>query len=318
VASGRAALGRAAGAGGQFRAASRILEAIAGALSGGAQARSEAEIEEEVAVLGATWGLKACRVPQSTRSGAGIRVAVLTTGLDLGHPDFAGRQITTATFVGQPVQDIHGHGTHMTGTACGTRTPPGNTERYGIGYQTSIFIGKVLTNSGASVGGSILNGMNWAVANKCPVIYLAFGGGGGPFAFYTAAGQAALNAGCLMIASAGSNFPGTVAAPANSPTIMAVGALNKDLTPAAFSPSGDIDVAAPGRDNLSSLPRPTLYGVYSGGATAGAHAAGCAALWAQTSASLRGVALWRLLQSSARPLPFPPTRVGAGLVQAPA
>lgn len=46
--------------------------------------------EEEVMALGATWGLSACRVPWSTRHGVGIKVAVLDTGMDLGHPDYNG------------------------------------------------------------------------------------------------------------------------------------------------------------------------------------------------------------------------------------
>ena len=86
-------------------------------------------------MLGATWGLVACRVPPSTRSGAGIKVAVLDTGMDLGHPDFAGRRFVTQTFVGQPVQDLHSHGTHCIGTACGPKAPAGNTPRYGIAYR---------------------------------------------------------------------------------------------------------------------------------------------------------------------------------------
>jgi hypothetical protein len=47
------------------------------------------------------------------------------------------------------------------------------------------------------------------------------------------------------------------------------------------------------------------------------HVTGCAALWAQTSPALRGAALRAKLLSSAKHLPFPPSDVGAGLVQAP-
>ena len=51
-----------------------------------------------------TWGLQATRVHLSRYSGRGVRVAVLDTGMDLGHPDFAGRKITSQSFVaGQPV-----------------------------------------------------------------------------------------------------------------------------------------------------------------------------------------------------------------------
>ncbi len=304
------------GAGEQLRSAARILEAIAREVYGG-RPQPQLEVEEEALVLGATWGLTACRVPPSTRSGAGIKVAVLDTGMDLGHPDFAGRSITGQTFVGQPVQDLHSHGTHCIGTACGPKAPAGSTPRYGIGFQTSIFVGKVLSNSGSSVGGSVLNGMNWAIANRCQVISMSLGGGGGPFAFYTAAGQAALNAGCLIIAAAGNSGPGPTGAPANSPTIMSVASLDQNLSPSNFSCQGKINIAAPGRDVFSSVPRPTRYGVKSGTSMATPHVAGCAALWAQTSPNLRGQALWNRLKTSAKPLPFPATRVGAGLVQAP-
>ncbi|HWW74060.1 MAG TPA: S8 family serine peptidase, partial [Pyrinomonadaceae bacterium] len=76
--------------------------------------------------------------------------------------------------------------------------------------------------------------------------------------------------------------------------------------------------AAPGRDVFSSVPRPTRYGIKSGTSMATPHVAGCAALWAQTSPNLRGLALWQRLKATAKPLPFPASRVGAGLVQAPA
>lgn len=281
-----------------------------------ASGQSQLEIEEEIQSLGATWGLVACKVPQSSRSGQGIKVAVLDTGMDLSHPDFIGRSITSATFVGQPVPDLHSHGTHLIGTACGPKSPPGVIPRYGIGYKSSIFAGKVLSNSGGSVGASVLAGINWAISNRCQVILLALGGMGGVQPSYTAAGQAALNNGCLIIAASGGSG-GAVGYPANSPTIMSVAALDPTLAPSSFSSIGKIEIAAPGRDIFSSVPKPTLYGTKSGTSSASAHVAGCAALWAETSPSMRGLQLWRKLQLTARHLPFPVSRVGAGLVQAP-
>lgn len=274
------------------------------------------EFEFSVESVGVTWGLAACRVPQSTRSGAGIRVAVLDTGMDLGHPDFAGRSFTTQTFVGQPVQDLHGHGTHCIGTACGPKAPAGPIQRYGIAHGAPIFVGKVLSNSGWSVDGSVLAGMNWAIANMCTVISMSLGARTAPQAAYTAAGRNALSRGLLIIAAAGNEASGT-GAPANSPTIMSVASLDPNLSPSSFSNFGKIDIAAPGRDIFSSLPRPRLHGFKNGTSMATPHVAGCAALWAQTNSGLRGQALWNKLLATAKPLAFPASRVGKGLVQAP-
>jgi subtilisin family serine protease len=273
-------------------------------------------------VLGTTWGLTACRVPPSAFSGNGIKVAVLDTGFDLRHPEFAGRAFTTSTFVGQPVQDLHGHGTHTAGTACGPRSPAGPVQRYGIGYATQIFIGKVLTNSGSGTQAQVLAGMNWAIANRCAVISMSLGAQIPVQPSYTAAGSAALNAGCLIVAAAGnaSNRPGVInpaGAPANSPTIMSVAALDRNLRVASFSNGGKIDIAGPGVNVFSSWPRPTLHNTISGTSMATPHVAGCAALWAQSSAGLRGAALRAKLVATARHLPFPASDVGAGLVQAP-
>lgn len=272
--------------------------------------------DEEVEVLGHTWGLAACRVPPGTRTGLGIKVAILDTGFGIGHPDFVGRPIVGNTFVGQPVQDLHGHGTHCTGTALGPLAPAGSTPRYGIAHRGRIFIGKVLTNGGGSVGGSVLAGMNWAIANRCEVISMSLGGRGPVQAAYTAAGQAALQRGLLIIAAAGNESTAT-GFPANSPTIMSVASLDRNLSPSSFSNFGKVEIAAPGRDVFSSVPMPRRYRTMSGTSMATPHVAGCAALWAQTSAGLRGMALWNRLRASARPLPLPATRVGAGLVQAP-
>ncbi|MGI9167853.1 MAG: S8 family serine peptidase [Pyrinomonadaceae bacterium] len=253
----------------------RAAETISKDLRQGGGAQLEAE--EGALVLGATSGLNVCRVPPSLRSGAGIKVAVLDTGMDLGHPDFFGRSIASATFVGQPVQDLHSHGTHCIGTACGPKAPAGTTPRYGIGFRASIFVGKVLSNSGSSVGASVLAGMNWAIANRCAVISMSLGSQSSVQPSYTAAGLAALSNGCLIIAAAG-NAASFTGAPANSATIMSVASLDPSLSPSSFSNFGKIEIAAPGRDVFSSVPRPTRYGFKSGTSMATPHVAGCAAL----------------------------------------
>ncbi|MFL6214870.1 MAG: S8 family peptidase [Blastocatellia bacterium] len=283
-----------------------------------------------------TWGLQATRVPTSRFSGRGIRVAVLDTGLDLGHPDFAGRSITTRSFItGEPVQDGHGHGTHCIGTACGPRTPR-QLPRYGIAFEAQIFAGKVLNNQGSGADGGILSGIDWAVANHCAVVSMSLGApvapGQGPSAVYETAAQRALNAGTLIIAAAGNESrrpdgtrmepPAPVGRPANSPSIMAVAALDANLRVAPFSNGGinpnggEVNIAGPGVAIRSSWPRPRLYNTISGTSMATPHVAGIAALFAQAAPNARGRALWQLLLQNARHLSLLPRDVGAGLVQA--
>jgi subtilisin len=299
---------------GVLRTAEMIAEDLGGV------APIPADVSAQVA--GVTWGLSACKVPYSQFNGKGIKVAVLDTGFDLGHPEFAGRSFVTNTFVGDPVQDVHGHGTHTTGTACGPLAPAGPIQRYGIGYGAQIFVGKVLSNSGSGTQAQVLAGMNWAIANKCAVISMSLGAQIPVQPSYTAAGAAALAAGCLIIAAAGnaSSRPGVInpaGAPANSPTVMSVAALDSSLRVAVFSNGRKIDIAGPGVNVFSSWPRPTLHNTISGTSMATPHVSGCAALWAQSNHALRGSALRAKLVATARHLPAPPSDVGAGLVQAP-
>lgn len=296
---------------GFLRAASTIAQDL------GVDREMEESGEEDLKdVHGVTWGLARCKVPQSRWSGAGIKVAVLDSGMDLGHPDFTGRPFDSRSFVGQPVQDINGHGTHCIGTACGPRVASGSTPGYGVAFDAEVLVGKVLTNSGSSTGASVLAGLNWAVANRCEVISMSLGSQSPVQAAFTNAGAAALRNGCLVVAAAGNEGLNT-GSPANSPTMLSVASLDPSLRPSSFSNYGKVDIAAPGRDVFSSWPRPINYRTISGTSMATPHVAGCAALWAQSDASLRGMNLWRRLVDSAQSLSFPEARVGAGLVQAP-
>ena len=293
-----------------------------------------------------TWGLQACRVPSSRFNGQGIRVAVLDTGLDLDHPDFLGRRVVSQSFVpGQSAQDGNGHGTHCTGTACGPRVPPGGARRYGVAYGCDIYIGKVLDNQGSGQGGWILAGMEWAINQQCPVISMSLGNKlTAVLNAYETVGRRALDRGCLIVAAAGNHRqaplppmrpPGNVGQPANSPSILAVAAIQSDLKLASFSctsnpvAGGKVDIIGPGVAVFSSVPTPALppgqprtpawparYHSISGTSMATPHVAGIAALWAQAR-GLRGAALWNALTRSARPVGIPVIDAGAGLVQAP-
>lgn len=279
-----------------------------------------------------TWGLQATKVPASHFTGKGIRVAVLDTGLDLGHPDFAGRRVTSKSFVrGQAVQDGHGHGTHCIGTSCGPRRPE-TLPRYGIAYGAEIFAGKVLSNQGSGGDADILAGMQWAITNRCAVVSMSLGAPvqvGQTFSqVFEQAAMRALAAGTLIIAAGGNESQRPqdiqpVGHPANCPSIMAVGAVDRNCQIAPFSSGGlipqggQVDIAAPGVDITSSWPRPKLYNTISGTSMATPHVAGIAALWAESNPAYRGRALMSILTQSARRLSLPGRDVGAGLVHAP-
>jgi subtilisin len=284
-----------------------------------------------------TWGLQVTKAATSRFSGRGIKVAVLDTGLDLGHPDFTGRNVVSRSFIpNQTVQDGRGHGTHCIGTACGPRSPfktPGRPPSYGCAPNCNIFAGKVLSNQGSGPTGGIIAGMQWAMANGCQVISMSLGRkirldekGFNPA--YEQVAQVGLQRGTLIIAASGNDSARPsmihpVSEPANSPSILAVGALDESLRVASFSngehfpPHGAVNLAGPGVNIHSSFPRPILYRRSNGTSMATPHVAGIAALWAEANALFRGVALGRQLLHSARRLPLPPRDVGAGLVQAP-
>ena len=304
-----------------------LVEALLGTSKG---ASSAAMAQDETST---TWGLQATQVIASKFSGQGIRVAILDTGLDLTHPDFAGRNITRQSFVDgvATAQDGHGHGTHCTGTSCGPQNPA-VLPRYGIAYNADIFIGKVLDDTGKGAEQAILAGINWAITNQCKIVSMSLGRpvgvGEAPDPDYEAIGQRALDQGTLIIAAAGndSSRPGNTApvgAPANSSTIMAVAAIDASSQVAFFSNGGvnpgggQIDVAGPGVDVYSSWLLPKQYNTISGTSMATPHVAGIAALLAEANPKASAHQLWSLLTQTAQRLPLPSTDVGSGLVQAP-
>jgi subtilisin family serine protease len=309
-------------------------------LGAGADGASAAAVGGQVGVAqfrdtpAASWGLQATRVISSPQSGKGIKVAVLDTGFETAHPDFVGRSITLASFIpGETAKDGHGHGTHCTGTACGPKNPSGS-RRYGIAHESDIFIGKVLSDSGSGSDTSVLGGMNWAVAQRCHVVSMSLGADvQPPHPPYTEAGRRALARGTLIVAAAGNNARrhernwGFVGAPANSPYVMAIAALEEDLSVAYFSArssssgtggqrGGQVDNAAPGWQVYSSWILPQRYHTISGTSMATPHASGIAALWAEKT-GLRGAGLWSVLAQESDRLHEPAVDVGGGLVLAP-
>jgi subtilisin len=281
-----------------------------------------------------TWGLTAVGADTAKLTGRSIRVAVLDTGFDTGHPDFEGRSIVRRSFIAGDETDVHdvqGHGTHTAGTIAGPKIS-NIGRRYGVAPDVELHVGKVLGDDGSGREGDILNGMNWAIDQKCVAISMSLGRptteGEKPDPLYEEVGNAALDEECLIIAAAGNESArdfgqiAPVGAPANSPSILAVAAVDPKLKVASFSSGGinpgggEVNISGPGVSVYSSFPRPRLSRVLDGTSMACPHVAAVAALWAESDPSLRGRKLWDALVKSAREL-GPARDYGAGLTRVP-
>lgn len=278
----------------------------------------------------ATWGIQAINAAASHYSGVGVRLAVLDTGFDLNHADFAGRSIVSKSFiVGQDVQDGHGHGTHTAGTACGPQKPA-SQPRYGVAYSADMVIGKALSDSGYGTDSSIIPAMSWALDQKSDIISMSLGTsvgiGEAVIDDYEHIAQVCLDAGCVVIAAAGneSRRPGYIApvgSPANCPSVTAVGAIDSSFAMYVFSDGSvntgqSIAVVGPGVNVLSAWTGGG-YARLDGTSMATPHVAGVAALFAEGDPQNRGRVLLNLISQHIRALPLPATDVGMGLVQAP-
>jgi subtilisin family serine protease len=295
--------------------------------------------ENSQSVLDATvdWVVGITGAATSKFTGSGVKIGFADTGLDLGHPDFQGRVVAAASAVPNAnAQDFVGHGTHCTGVACGPMNPA-SVPRYGISPNSQIVVVKVMTDASVGAQGWVVSGCEWAVANGCRIICLAIqepvSPGQGFDVTYEQLGRFCLTSNTLLIAAAGNDSDRglgsirPVSAPANCPSIMAVGAAgfaNGNVFIANFSNAGgvngagsDVDLVAPGVSVPSALPMPTAYGVISGTSQAAAVVAGVAALGLQMHPELNALGLWRALQGTARKLSFPTSDAGAGFVLAP-
>ena len=271
----------------------------------------------------ATWGLQAIGASSSPFTGRGVKVAVLDTGYDTSHPDFAGRVLVTESLVsGEDVNDWHGHGTHTAGTLSGPLKPAFGP-RYGVASEAELHICKVLDNCGVGRDNDVLNGINWALTKGCRVISMSLGAPSDkPLETYTFIGRRAREQNAIIIAAAGNashrsqGGMSRTQSPANAETIFAVAALDAEQRVADFSSGGKIEIAGPGVQVYSSY-RCGGYRTLNGTSMAAPHVAGVAALLMEANPGMSADEIWELLLRSALRVDARREDVGAGLVQAP-
>ena len=201
------------------------------------------------------YGLVAIRAPQGWELSTGtssVTIAILDSGVDLGHPDLAGKVAAGYDFVNSDntPQDDFGHGTHVAGIAAAQ----GNNGLgvAGVSWGAQIMPVKVLNHFGSGSYANVAAGIVWAVDHGAQVINLSLGGAL-PSLTLESAVLYAYHKGALLVAASGNGGSAQVLYPARYPQVLAVGATNFTNQPASFSNYGpEVDVAAPG-ENIYSL-----------------------------------------------------------------
>ena len=107
-------------------------------------------------------------------TGKGVVVAVVDTGVDVNHPDLAGRVTLTKDFSGEGFKDNHGHGTHVAGISAGNGTASGGKYK-GVAPEATIYAAKVLKGDGSGLMSDVMAGVEWAVQQHAQVINLSLG-----------------------------------------------------------------------------------------------------------------------------------------------
>jgi subtilisin len=184
---------------------------------------------------------------RNTFGGAGIRVAVLDTGI-ARHPLLPTPAVMRSFIDGEAVTDGNGHGTHVAGSVAAGGG-------YGAAPKCILHIYKVLSNRGSGGSGGISAAIRIAADNGADIITMSLGGGGADRTTEQNIDYA-WGKGCIVLAAAGNagyNGSNTVGNPAKYRNCLCIGATKEDGGIAGFSSGGrELDIATPGQNILST------------------------------------------------------------------
>ncbi|GIL59820.1 hypothetical protein Vafri_14544 [Volvox africanus] len=222
-----------------------------------------------------------------------VKVCVIDSGIQFNHPDLAGNVITVHDATSKPnnneagapaENDVHGHGTHCTGTVGAV----GNNGIFvaGVSWSVSILGCKFLDNAGRGTTATAIICINWCRQQGAKITSNSWGSRSPATDALKAAIRASQDAGHLFIAAAGNNgidIDNNDFSPAGIklPAVIAVGAVDSSDRLAYFSNRGKktVHLFAPGVDIISTYPTNT-YKALSGTSMATPHVSGAAAvLW---------------------------------------
>ena len=229
------------------------------------------------------WALPKINAPMAWKfsSGSGVTIAVIDSGVDLDHPELAGRIVGGHDFVNNDEipEDDYGHGTQVAGVAAAATN--NNFGIAGLAWSAGIMPVKVLDESGRGVSSNLTCAIYWAVDHGAHIMNISIISYGPSNGMQTALDYAATN-GVVVFAAAGNLFEegNPVTYPASHNGVIAVAATDRNDAHAWFSSAGDfVDIAAPGVSIFS--PFPPDHGEYRamyGTSLSTPHGAGLAAL----------------------------------------
>jgi hypothetical protein len=205
-----------------------------------------------------------------------VRVAVIDSGIDRGHPELRSRVVAERSFVGGSVNDELGHGTFVAGEIAAIA---GNGVGIaGLAPPARLVVAKVVGADGTIAPKAEARAIRWAVRKHARVINLSFGsvrdpanaGNDGYSSAERKAIEFAVRSGVLVVAAVGNGNdaptkPWPYASyPAAFPHVLGVSAYGKSGRVPMFSnrDAQYVDLTAPGMDMVSLFPR-SLTKTYS-------------------------------------------------------
>lgn len=227
--------------------------------------------------------------------GAGVKVAILDSGIDINHPDLAGKIAVQRVFVSSTIDpdisDKNGHGTHVAGIIAANTN--NNIGVAGTCPECQLIIGKVVTNDGTGnatgATSDIVSGITWATDQGAKVINLSLRSTSPQTQqLYQEGINYAMSKGVVVVAASGNDGSNAVTWPAGNDGVISVAATDNTDRMAPFSNYGAyVKVAAPGTFIASTFPttpnakKVLNYGYSSGTSMSSPIVAGIAALvWA--------------------------------------
>ena len=173
--------------------------------------------------------------------GAGVKVALLDSGVDLSHPMLAGVSIKQTNLLGNDGEEGKGHGTALASVMAGTTSGV-----QGIAPRSEILSYRVIDKTGKTDSYTVASGIVKAVQDGARVINLSLGAEHGSDVLKRAV-EHARESGVSIIAAVGNEGEGLVNFPAAYDGVIGVSSVGKSGQVSSFSNYGEgVDIAAPG------------------------------------------------------------------------